>query len=256
MQDLKIHLLETELYWENAQKNREHFELLIGQASDDIDLFILPEMFTTGFTMNPKNLSENNDGITLKWMKETAKKTKAALVGSIIVNDKGFKNRMYFVEPTGVVHFYDKRHLFSFAGEDQNYTAGKQRKIVDYKGWKILLQVCYDLRFPVFSRNRIVDDQPSYDFIIYVANWPDKRIYAWDSLLKARAIENISYVVGVNRTGKDGNNVEYTGHSQAVDPIGMPINLKNKTVMLTANMLLETRDKFKFLKDQDQYTIN
>lgn len=256
MQDLKLHLLETELHWENAQKNRAHFEQLINQVTEEIDVFILPEMFTTGFTMNPQNLSENSNGTTLTWMKEMSKRTNSALTGSIIVNDEGFRNRMYFVEPNGVVHYYDKRHLFSYAGEDKNYSAGKNRKIVEYLGWKILLQVCYDLRFPVFSRNNIEDGNPSYDLIIYVANWPDKRVYAWDSLLKARAIENISYVTGVNRKGKDGNEVEYSGHSQALDPLGIPLVSKNKTIELSSKLLTETRGKFKFLKDQDLFTLN
>lgn len=257
MSDIKVCLLESDLYWENPQANRDMFESKINQSDQDTDLFVLPEMFTTGFTMEPTGLYESEEGPSLEWMKNVSAEHNAAITGSIIVKDKeGFKNRMYFVKPNGEEAFYDKRHLFTYAGEDQFYKPGKDKKIVSYKGWKILLQVCFDLRFPVFSRNRIINEEPEYDLAIYVANWPKKRVYAWDTLLRARAIENLSFVVGVNRIGSDGNDVVYSGHSVAIDPIGNElIQNTSSIVQLSQSDLLDKRKRFRFLEEQDQHNI-
>lgn len=253
MQDLKVKLLEKDLVWEDPGANRKHFEKLMNDV-EGVDLFILPEMFTTGFTMNPQGLAEPENGETLNWMQSITSKLNAAVTGSIIVQDaSGYKNRMYFIHPEGRVDFYDKRHLFSYAGENKHYIPGSEKKIVKYRGWNILLQVCFDLRFPVFSRNRLVNGAPEYDLIIYVANWPDIRVYAWDSLLKARAIENLSYVIGVNRTGKDGNGNKYSGHSIILDPLGK--ETEKKVEQLSFQNLKAKREKFRFLEEQDIFDI-
>lgn len=253
---MKIALIQSDLYWEDISKNRNNFELKINKIDSEVNLIVLPEMFSTGFTMNASAVAETMQGETILWMKSMAKLKKCALTGSlIIVENERYYNRMLFVFPSGEIKYYNKRHLFSLAGEDQFYTNGSEKIIVEYLDWKICLQVCYDLRFPVFARN-----VENYDLLLYVANWPKVRTNAWDALLKARAIENLSYVVGVNRIGLDANNYEHIGHSQVIDYLGNYILEPQETeavfvVELDKNVMLETRKKLDFLNDKDVFNI-
>lgn len=253
---MKIALIQTELSWENPNENKALLQEKINAISQYVDLIVLPEMFTSGFTMNPKNAAQTMQGEAISWLKETTKEKNCAITGSLVIEENGnYFNRLVFVFPNGEIQTYDKRHLFTLAGEDKVYTAGKDKLIVDYKGFKICPLICYDLRFPVFARN--VED---YDVLIYVANWPKPRVNAWDILLKARAIENMSYVIGVNRIGLDENNHEYVGHSQAVDFLGNYIQEPQEIegvfiVELDKNELLETREKLNFLNDRDEFQI-
>lgn len=252
-----IALVQQNIHWENPDLNRQHIAHLLNQMTQKPQLIILPEMFTSGFSMNPQKIAEPHEGLTLRWMQEKASALSSAMVGSLAIQDKDrFYNRLYFVFPSGAYVWYDKRHLFTLAGEHQVYSAGSKPVVVDYLGWKWCLQVCYDLRFPVFSRNT-----STYDAIIYVANWPQPRIHAWDALLQARAIENMAYCIGVNRVGVDANGHAYPGHSQAWDALGNAILPKQTQegiyfVTLEANILQEMRSKFPFLKDQDAFTLN
>jgi omega-amidase len=253
---MKIALIQSDLYWEDILKNRNNFESKINQIESEVNLIVLPEMFSTGFTMNALAVAETIQGETILWMQAMAKQKNCAITGSLVITeDDQFYNRMFFVFPSGDIQYYNKRHLFTLAGEDKTYTAGTEKVIVDYLGWKICLQVCYDLRFPVFARN-----VESYDLLIYVANWPKVRTNAWDILLKARAVENLSYVVGVNRIGVDANNYEHIGHSQVVDFLGNYILEPQETedvfvVELDRSVMLETRKKLDFLSDKDIFEI-
>lgn len=256
MENLKLALLQTELFWENPQKNREHFTKKIQQLAKT-DLIILPEMFSTGFSMHPKPLAETESGETVQWMIKMAKNKNAALAGSIIIKENdNYYNRMFFVFPDGNYKTYDKRHRFTLAGEHHEYSAGQKKLLVEYRGWKICPLICYDLRFPVWSRN-----QEEYDLLIYNANWPKKRVYAWDQLLKARAIENVSYVAGVNRIGTDANDNDYNGHSIVLNALGEALSPELLEideiieVELDAKKLKQTRERFAFLRDQDNFTI-
>jgi omega-amidase len=254
---MKTALIQTPLFWENPNKNRTYLTKKINAILSDVDLIVLPEMFTSGFTMNPKNVAETMQGETISWLKETAKEKNCAITGSLVIEENNnYYNRLVFVFPSGEIQTYDKRHLFTLAGEDKVYTSGKDKLIVDYKGFKICPLICYDLRFPVFSRN--VEE---YDILIYVASWPKPRTNAWDILLKARAVENMSYVIGVNRVGIDDNNLEYVGHSQAVDFLGNYIQEPKETeevfiVELDKEKLLETRSKLAFLNDRDNFLLS
>jgi omega-amidase len=253
---MKIALIQSSLVWENPTANRNHFEAKINTITEKVDLIVLPEMFTSGFTMNPASVAETMQGETVVWLKILAKAKKCAITGSLIITENNtFYNRMLFVFPSGAVQFYDKKHLFSLAGEDKVYTSGTQKVIVDYLGWKICPLICYDLRFPVFSRN--VED---YDLLLYVASWPKPRINAWDILIKARSVENMCYTIGVNRNGIDNNNFEYVGHSQAVDFLGNYILEPQENegvfiVELDKEKMLETRKKLNFLGDKDYFEI-
>ena len=253
---MKIALIQTSLIWENPNENRALIQEKINAISQYIDLIVLPEMFTSGFTMNPKHVAETMQGESISWLKEIAKAKNCAITGSLVIEENGnYFNRLVFVFPNGEIQYYDKRHLFTLAGEDKIYTAGNDKLIIDYKGFKICPLICYDLRFPVYSRN--VEE---YDVLIYVANWPKLRVNAWDILLKARAVENMSYVIGVNRVGFDDNSHEYVGHSQAVDFIGNFLlepkeNEDIFIVTLDKNQLIETRAKLNFLNDQDKFEI-
>jgi omega-amidase len=253
---MKIALIQSSLFWEKPKENRNHFEEKINGITNEVDLIVLPEMFTSGFTMNPNAVAETMQGETIAWLKHLAKAKDAAITGSLVITENGnFYNRLVFVFPSGEIQFYDKRHLFTLAGEDEIYTAGSKKLIIEYKGWKICLLICYDLRFPVFARN--VEE---YDVLIYVANWPEIRIKAWDALLKARAIENMSYTIGVNRIGKDDNNFQYNGHSQVVDFLGdyvmEPIETKGAFIVeLNKAEQLLARKKFNFLSDQDSFVL-
>lgn len=253
---MKIALIQTSLIWENPNENRSLIQYKINAISQYVDLIVLPEMFTSGFTMNPKNVAETMQGETILWLKDVAKTKNCAITGSLVIEENGnYFNRLVFVLPNGEIQYYDKRHLFTLAGEEKVYTSGTEKLIIEYKGFKICPLICYDLRFPVFSRN--VED---YDVLIYVANWPKLRVNAWDILLKARAVENLSYVIGVNRIGIDDNNHEYVGHSQAVDFLGNYIVEPYETedifiVELSKEKMLETRSKLAFLNDKDMFEI-
>lgn len=253
---MKIAVLQAPLFWENSIKNKFFLDQKISKVSLDIDLIVLPEMFTSGFTMNPKSVTETMQGDTILWLKEVAKSRNSAITGSLVIEENGnYFNRLVFVFPDGRIQQYDKRHLFTLVGEDKVYTSGAKKLIVDYKGFKICPFICYDLRFPVFSRN-----VENYDVLIYVANWPRVRISAWDTLLKARAIENMSYVVGVNRIGSDGNHHEYNGHSQVLDFLGNHLLEPQEhegifIVEIDKNTMLKARAKYGFLNDKDDFQI-
>lgn len=248
---MKITGLNLDIVWKNKDRN---FQLIEEHFSDqNADLFLLPEMFSTGFCMDAAEVSDKNEE-SLEFLKKISREKNAAFCGSAPVEEHGkFYNRMYFVQPDGETVFYDKRHLFSFSGEDKVYTPGNKRMIVNYKGFRILLQVCYDLRFPVFARNN--DD---YDAILYVANWPEKRVGAWEHLLKARAIENLAFVFGLNRIGTDGNNLFYQESSHCFFADGKEISEKKGNIVsaeLDREELKNFRQHFQFLNDRDQFTI-
>lgn len=254
---MKIALLQFDTLWENKEANLQHIVSEIQQLPDDVDLVILPEMFTTGFTMNPYLVAEEENENTLAFIQNLAQKNDVAIVGSwVIKENEMFYNRLFFVYPNSDYKTYNKRHLFTLAGEEKVYQPGKDKLIVEYKGWKICPLVCYDLRFPVYSR--IVAE--NYDLLIYVASWPDRRIHAWNSLLKARAIENMSYVVGVNRSGIDPNGLEYSGHSQVIDYMGEYVvaPIFDETIQLVSIdkfALQKVRSKFAFLDDADAFEL-
>jgi len=252
---MKIALIQAPLVWEHPEANRSYFSEKIAEITET-DLIVLPEMFATGFTMHPKNVGETMHGETIAAMKSWAAQKNAAITGSVVIAENGnFYNRLVFVFPSGEVRAYDKRHLFSLAGEEKTYTPGSEKLIVEYLGWKICLLVCYDLRFPVFSRNT-----EDYDLLVYVANWPKVRVNAWDILLKARAVENLVYTVGVNRVGMDENGHEYNGHSQVVDFLGNEVlpPQENEGVFIVGidkENQNETREKLGFLNDKDAFVI-
>lgn len=254
---LKIALIQTDLVWENPEQNRLNFTEKLETLDETIDVIVLPEMFTSGFTMNAKSVAETMDGTTVSWMIDLAKTKQIAIAGSIVIFENGkYYNRFLFIEPSGKLSYYDKRHTFTLAGEDKVYTAGKERVIIDYKGWKICPLICYDLRFPVWARNT-----DNYDILIYVANWPVPRIDAWDTLLKARAIENMSYCIGVNRIGVDGMDVKYCGSSAVYDVLGkkltdIPLNKETiEVVTLRKNHIGKYRNALKFLDDKDDFNL-
>lgn len=238
------------------------FQQKIENIKERTEIVILPEMFNTGFSMNAEILAETMDGETVQWMKQIAAKQKVILTGSLIIkeNDNYF-NRLVWMLPNGEYGIYDKRHLFAYANEHQQFTAGNKKLIASVKGWKINLQVCYDLRFPVWARQPNGGDETKYDVLINVANWPQKRSMAWDTLLKARAIENQSFVIGVNRVGEDNNEIIYNGGSTIIDPLGERIYQKTNgedifTCTLHKEKLEEVRSQFPFLDDADSYIIN
>lgn len=255
MATLKIALIQAPLIWENPQANRTYFSNVLKDISSEIDIIILPEMFNTGFTMQPENVAKEEGPKTLAWMQQKANQTDAALVGSLpFFENDSFTNRLFFVEPNGKVAYYDKRHTFTLAGEHKVYKAGNEKLIVDFKGFKICPMVCYDLRFPVWSRNT-----EDYDVLIYVANWPKPRTLAWDTLLKARAIENMAYCVGVNRIGKDETGHEYIGHSAIYDALGEKLAYSEAEGIiygtLSKDHIMNTRQNLKFLDDRDSFEL-
>lgn len=253
---MKIALIQAPLLWENPIQNRNYFEEKINSITENIDLIVLPEMFTSGFTMNPNAVAETMQGETVLWLQALAKAKNSAITGSLVIEENGnFYNRLVFVFPSGEIKTYDKKHLFTLAGEDKAYTSGTEKLLFDYKGFKICPLICYDLRFPVFARNT-----EEYDVLIYVANWPKPRINAWDALLKARAIENMCYTIGVNRIGEDPNQHHYPGHSQAIDFLGNYLiePQENEGIFISTlnkNTLEATRQKFGFLNDRDAFTM-
>ena len=253
---MKIALFQTKLFWENPSINRTFIEEYFLNEDESFDLFVLPEMFTSGFTMNPCAVAETMEGETMSWLKDLAKKKTCAITGSLVIKENdNFYNRMVFVYPSGEVEYYNKRHLFTLAGEEKVYTKGTEKVIINYNNWNICLQICYDLRFPVFVRN-----VENYDLLLYVANWPKPRINAWDTLLKARAIENMCYTIGVNRIGEDANHLEYPGHSKAYDYLGNTIvDCENELGVfqfeIDKTSQNEARQKFNFLNDKDDFKL-
>ncbi|CAN5426619.1 amidohydrolase [soil metagenome] len=257
MQDLNITLIQTPLQWEDATANRERIGQQLARIQrGSTDMVVLPEMFSTGFSMKPEQLAETMDGPTVKWMGEQAAALSAVVTGSLIIKDGNkYYNRLIWMRPDGSCGQYDKRHLFSYAGEDKHYTAGKERLVVELKGWRVCPLVCYDLRFPVWSRNR-----KDYDLLLYVANWPERRSYMWKQLLIARAIENQAYVVGLNRVGDDGNGISHSGDSAIIDPLGeVQVSQAHQPATITRDIsaahLLEVREKFRFLDDADGFEV-
>ena len=256
--ELRIVGIQADLFWENPKKNLTFFEEKINSLPENTDLIVLPEMFTTGFTMNPEKVAEKMDGISVSWMLKIAAEKQIAITGSLVISDgANYYNRLIFVHPSGKIETYNKRHSFTLAGEHKVYTSGKEKLIVTYKGWRICPLICYDLRFPVWARNT-----ENYDLLIFMANWPITRIKAWETLLKARAIENMSYVVGVNRTGKDANNYEYSGNSLAIDYLGEELSrlAKNEEGIISAIInkknQAKVRETLGFLNDMDSFHIN
>ena len=258
MQDeLTISLIQYDIIWENANVNLTKLERFFEKVPEKTDLIILPEMFPSGFTMMPFHVAETMQGNTLTWLRQKAHFMKKAITGSLIIKEgERYYNRLIFAEPDGIIHVYDKRHLFTHAGEDEHFTAGKKRLVIDYLGWRICPLICYDLRFPVWSRNK-----NDYDLLIYVANWPEKRHDVWEILPQARAIENQSYVAAVNRIGKDNQGANHAGSSRILDYRGKVMEQASKeyeeiiTATLSFEQLHEFRKKFDFSADADAFGL-
>ncbi|MFP4619788.1 MAG: amidohydrolase [Bacteroidales bacterium] len=255
--NLNVTILQTELAWEDPETNLTHFRNKINKISRNTDLVILPEMFTTGFSMQPERLAEPTEGNALKWMQSLASEKRITLTGSVIIHENGnYYNRLFVVFADGNYEIYDKRHLFRMGEENKHYTAGQKRVIFNLGKWRILPLVCYDLRFPVWSRNR--DD---YEMAVYVANWPEARRHVWRALLIARALENQVYVIGVNRIGKDGNGLTYSGDSMIIDPRGnvlsstQPHKDSVETLSLSLDELNRFREQFPVGLDADEFVI-
>jgi len=282
MSMLTVTTIQSDLQWEDKAANLRRLEEKIDGITERTELVILPEMFSTGFSMRPEFLAERMDGPTVNWMRAVAARKKIILTGSVIIEEEGaYFNRLIWMLPNGQYGYYDKRHRFAYAGEDQHYSAGNKRLIASVKGWKILLQVCYDLRFPVWSRQAPQESVASpsgpaagpgdaahprdtreleYDMIIYVANWPHRRSLAWKTLLQARAIENQAYVIGVNRVGNDGHKIEHSGDSMIIDPLGdILYHQADKEDVFTLTVEKEKldaiRQRFPFWKDADHFNI-
>jgi len=262
MSKLKISFIQTKLHWEDVSANLAMLEEMIWDIDQKVDLIVLPEMFNTGFTMNAKKVAEPSNLTTYKWMLQMAQQTSAAIVGSYIIKEAGkHYNRLFCVSPDGKSEYADKRHLFRMGDEHRHFSAGTKRLIINHKNWKILPLICYDLRFPVWSRNRLMpDNSPEYDLLIYVANWPAPRTQVWETLLKARALENESYCLGVNRIGSDGMDVNYDGHSCCYDFKGNALNHVSSEpgvfiVELDYMALQDFRKKFPAYLDGDDFTL-
>lgn len=254
---LHVCIIQSQLEWENPKKNLKRFDKHIESVAKETDVVVLPEMFTSGFTMNPSVVAESMNGDTISWLKEKAQQLNAVITGSVVIEENStYHNRLLWVEPSGEIQYYNKRHTFTLAGEHKVYKGGEKKVIINYKGWKICPLICYDLRFPVWARNT-----EDYDVLMYVANWPKPRISAWDALLKARAIENMSYCIGVNRVGLDNNGHHYPGHSAIYDGLGEKIlqtsedNEAVKSISLQRNHLETIRQKLRFLEDRDQFNL-
>ena len=272
---LTFTIIQTNLVWEDKALNLQLLEDKILNIQEKTEIVVLPEMFNTGFSMNPELLAETMDGDTVCWMKRIASKKKIILTGSLMIKENGkYYNRLIWMLPTGATGFYDKRHCFAFAGEHNHFTPGKKRIIAQVKSWKINLQICYDLRFPVWARQQIKtsdteeltpagiihENGHEYDILLYVANWPERRNHAWKSLLMARAIENQCYVVAVNRVGTDGNGIYHSGDSMIINPLGEILYHKEHaeditTVSLEKELLLNVRKTFPFQADADHFNI-
>lgn len=257
MENLKVALVQFDIIWRDSQSNLNKLEQMFTSIQNqNIDLIVLPEMFNTGFTKETQGVSQDMNGDVLQWMRDQSYKMSTAILGSVIITENGKNyNRALFVNGDKV-EYYDKRHLFSYSGEDKEFSMGESRVVIEYKGWKLFPQICYDLRFPVWSRNNL-----DYDVMIYMANWPMSRISVWKKLLVARSLENMSYVMGVNRVGVDGEGIEYSGHTMLINPLGKKIE---KTKRNTEELLIldiskeylnQVRKKYKFLNDRDEFEI-
>jgi omega-amidase len=269
MSDLKITIIQSDLHWENKEENLRMFSEKISAVTSETDLIILPEMFTTGFSMKPGMLAEPVNGGTVSWMKEKAKQKNCVITGSFICVENGkYFNRLIWMKPDGMFSHYDKRHLFSMGDESNHYERGNKKIIEEIKGWKICPLICYDLRFPVWSRNKVQSskfkssfDSNAYDLLIYIANWPERRSHPWKTLLLARAIENQCYVAGVNRIGKDGNEIYHSGDSAVINVKGEIISKikteeeSSATITLKYSELKSFRSAFPVLKDADDFVL-
>lgn len=257
MEPIKITIFQAYLFWENVEKNLQNLSLRLSALREKTDLILLPEMFNTGFTTNVEKCAEAMDGMTMRWLYNTAKTFDCVVAGSLIIKeDDQYFNRFVWMSADGSYVYYDKRHLFALAQEDKDFTPGNSRIIFELKGWKICPMICYDLRFPVWSRNV----ENGYDLLVYIASWPDKRSAHWRALIPARAIENQAYVIGVNRVGHDGNEVYYSGGSMCISPLGDVVYYKPEdedlyTFTLNPKDLIKAREQFPFLKDADKFSL-
>lgn len=257
MSVLKITTFQAYLFWENIDKNLQNLSLRLSGIREKTDLIILPEMFNTGFSMNTAALAEETNGKTMKWMLQQAERFDCVVTGSLIIKEKNkYYNRLIWMRPDGSFEKYDKRHLFAMGKEDDYYTPGKDKLIVELNGWKICPVICYDLRFPVWLRNK----NPEYDLLLIVANWPEKRSLHWRTLIPARAVENLSYVVGVNRVGHDGNEIYHSGDSMCIDPNGKTVYYKPNdedlyTFSISLEEVIKARRLFPFLRDADNFNL-
>jgi predicted amidohydrolase len=262
MSQLTLTLVQTNLHWENKEANLSMLEEKITGLQQKTHVVVLPEMFSTGFSMQPELLAETMEGVTVQWMKRIAAQKKMIVTGSVIIEEEGhYYNRLIWMLPNGQYGYYDKRHLFAYAGEDQHYSGGNQRMIASVNGWKVNLMVCYDLRFPVWARQQFDEENNfEYDLLVYIANWPQKRNTAWKTLLQARAIENQCFVIGVNRVGDDGNGIYHSGDSMVIDPLGEVLYHKQDeedifSITLQKEQLTEVRQRFQFWRDADSFQI-
>jgi predicted amidohydrolase len=264
MQNLRISLVQGATRWHDPAGNRDYYGHLIAPLHGITDLILLPETFTSGFSNDAIDQAEGMDGPTVAWLRGQSRKLGAAITGSVQIRDEGdVYNRLFFATPDGGLQHYDKRHLFRYAREHERYAAGRDRLTVEYKGWRICPLVCYDLRFPVYSRNRFDVERPGgldYDLLLYVANWPAARAYPWKTLLRARAIENLCFVAGLNRVGTDGNGLDYSGDSAVIDFLGQPLSEATDeevvtTTTLPAAQLLAHRERFPAMLDGDAFAL-
>lgn len=257
MQSLTVSIIQADLHWEDKDANLKMLEGKVLSVSKEAHIVVLPEMFSTGFSMRPEVLAETMDGDTLHWMRQLSAETKKIITGSLIIEeDEKYYNRLIWMMPNGIHYQYDKRHLFAYAGEDRHYNSGDNKLIVQVNGWRICPLICYDLRFPVWSRQ----STERYDILMYAANWPERRNLAWKALLQARAIENQCYVIGVNRVGNDGNDIHYSGDSSIIDPLGAILWQHTEeevifTYTFEKESLIAVRDHFPFLNDADKFVI-
>ncbi len=256
--NLKVTVIQPDIIWKGKRENLDRYSDMLSGFAGTTDIVLLPEMFQTGFCTEPKEVDETMDGDSVRWMKRTAESLKCSVAGSLVIREnRRFFNRAVFIDQYQNMTWYDKRHLFRIAGEEAKFTPGLERLIVPLKGWRICFQVCYDLRFPVWSRN-----QDDYDVLVYLASWPAARSDVWNTLLRARAIENQSYVIGVNRVGTDGNGIFHIGESMIVDPKGIiagafPTGKEEvKTFTLLRDEIREYREKFPVWKDRDEFIVN
>ena len=262
MSSITFTLVQTALHWEDKSANLKMLEEKISKLTSTTQVVVLPEMFSTGFSMKPETLAEPMNGSTVEWMKKTAAASRVIVTGSLIIEENGrYYNRAIWMQPDGQYGCYDKRHLFAFGHEDAHYTAGQQRFVASVNGWRVALFVCYDLRFPVWSRQQFTNEKSfEYDIALYVANWPQRRNTAWKTLLQARAIENQCFVIGVNRVGEDGNGIYHSGDSMVIDPLGAILYHNEAseacfTITLQKETLQTVREKFPFWRDADQFQI-
>lgn len=262
MQDITVTLVQTNIVWKQIDENLRNYENHFGQVAPETDIIILPEMFNSGFVTEAEEVAEPPDGKTVQWLLNSAQKYETAIVGSLAIEESGrYYNRLFWVNPDGSCYTYNKRHLFSYAGEHTHFHQGKERIIIAYKGWNFYPQVCYDLRFPVWNRNRFQNEKYDYDCLIFIANWPEVRSEAWTSLLKARAIENMAYCIGVNRIGYDGHNIYHSGDSMVFDPAGEKLITTEKgeesiaLATLSYDKMVSFRKRFPFANDWDNFHV-